>query len=69
MPYKVVIADASFDTYSYEKNVLEPIGAEVILGETTNDHQRIEECKDADAILLERGPFGRNVIEKLQRCK
>lgn len=69
MPYKVVIADASFQTYSYEKNVLEPIGAEVILGETTNDHQRIEVCKNADAILLERGPFGRNVIEKLQRCK
>ena len=69
MAFKVVIADSTFGTIVHEERVLRPLGAEVLLAQATTDEERIATCWDADAITLERGPFRRPVIEKLQRCK
>jgi D-3-phosphoglycerate dehydrogenase len=67
--FKVVISDYTYEDPSREKAVLEPIGAEVLLYDDRSDEERIAHCHDADAIICEMGPFRRNVIEKLERCK
>lgn len=69
MKFKVVISDYNYEEPSREKAVLEPIGAEVFLYDNRTDEARIANCRDADAIICEEGPFRRNVIEKLERCK
>lgn len=69
MKYKVVISDYTYEDPSREKAVLEPIGAEVFLYDDRSDEERIAHCHDADAILCEMGPFRRNVIEKLEKCR
>ena len=69
MPFKVVVADGTFGSIENEQRVLRPIGAEVIFADVHTDEERIATCWDADAVTLERGPFRRLVIEKLQRCK
>ena len=69
MKYKVVISDCSFETISYEREILEPIGARVELAQAFTDQERITACETADAILLEYGPINENVLRKLKNCK
>ena len=69
MKYKVVISDCSFETISYEREILEPIGAKVELAQAFTDQERITACETADAILLEYGPINETVLRKLKNCK
>ena len=69
MSFKVVVADSTFGSIENELSVLGPLGAEVNFADADTDEKRIASCWDADAVLLERGPFNRNVIEKLDKCK
>jgi len=67
--YKVVVTDDRHGDFSVEKEVLAEIGAEVIVCNCDTKEEVIEECKDADGILLNLSPMPVEVIEKLEKCK
>lgn len=67
--FKVYISDYDYPDLSIEKNVLEPIGAEVIgLKDKTGAHLA-ELAADADAIIQQYAKIMRPTIEKLTKCK
>lgn len=67
--FKVVITDDRHSDYSIEKEVLQSIEAEVKVCNCNVPEEVIEECKDADGILLNLAPMPEQVIEKLEKCK
>lgn len=69
MTYKVVVSDTRHADYSVERDVLETIGAQLMLADCVTEDDVIRECADADAILLDMAPMTANAIAKLKRCK
>ncbi|MFW6138541.1 MAG: C-terminal binding protein [Spirochaetota bacterium] len=67
---KVVVSDHDYPDLSIEKNVLEPIGAEVIGAQCKSGGKAlIKYVKDADAVLQQYAEIGEEVIRELTRCK
>ncbi|UCF82909.1 MAG: C-terminal binding protein [Desulfobacteraceae bacterium] len=69
--YKVVVINPGYETYRFEREILEPIGAELIItGEDCiTEELIISTARDADAILVREGPITRRVIESFEHCK
>jgi D-3-phosphoglycerate dehydrogenase len=69
--YKVVVVSLGYETYDYEREILKPIDAEVILTpkDCTTEDEVIEVARAADAILVRETPIGAKVIESFDRCK
>jgi len=69
--YKVSIVNLGYESYDIEREMLEPIGAEVYLvaEDPVTEENVILEAKDADAILVRGAPITAKVIQALQRCK
>ncbi|HJZ20875.1 MAG TPA: NAD(P)-dependent oxidoreductase, partial [Bradyrhizobium sp.] len=63
---------ASFTTagggYGYEKEALDPIGAEIVEA-PANETEFIAAAKDADAIYAKGMPISKTVIDALENCK
>jgi D-3-phosphoglycerate dehydrogenase len=55
--------------YEFEREALDPIGAEIVEIAPNSDEGFIEAARDADAIYAKGRPLRRNIIEKLERCK
>ena len=67
--FTVYISDYDYPDNEIEKNVLEPIGCEII-GLQCNTGQNLSElAHDADAILQQYAKIPRSTIEKLPKCK
>jgi len=54
--------------YDYEKEALDPIGAEIVEA-PANEAEFIAAAKDADAIYAKGMPISKAVIDSLQNCK
>jgi len=67
--FKVVVTDDRHSDFSVEREVLKDIGAEVIVCNCNTTQEVINECKDADGILLNLSPMPAEVIEMLEKCK
>ena len=69
--YKVVVVSLGYESYNYEREILKPIHAEVILTpkDCTTEDEVIEVARGADAILVRETPIGAKVIECFDRCK
>lgn len=67
--FKVVITDAEYESFEIEKEELNKIGAEVVLGQCKTEDEIIKIAKDADGLLVQYASITRRVIESLQKCK
>jgi len=67
--FKVVITDAEYESFEIEKEELNKIGAEVVLGQCKTEDEIIKIAKDADGLLVQYDSITRRVIESLQKCK
>ncbi|KMM37247.1 C-terminal binding protein [Guptibacillus hwajinpoensis] len=67
--YKVYVSDYDYSDLSIEKEVLEPIGAEVIGLQCKTGINLAEMAKDADAIIQQYAKISRETIEQLNKCK
>ncbi|MGD8883901.1 MAG: C-terminal binding protein [Desulfobacterales bacterium] len=69
--YKVVVVSLGYETYRYERDILNPIGAEIILSpiDCSTGEEVIEVAKDADAILVRETPITAKVLDAFERCK
>ena len=69
--YKVVVINPGYENYDIERELLEPLGAEVIVPERDCDTEDliISTAGDADAILVREGPVTARVIDSLTNLK
>jgi D-3-phosphoglycerate dehydrogenase len=67
--FKVYVSDYDYPDLAIERDILEPIGADVI-GLQCNDGAGLaEQAADADAILQQYAKIDRDTISKLKKCK
>ncbi len=69
--YTVVVVSLGYETYQYERDILNPIGAEVIVSpiDCSTEEEVIEVAKDADAIFVRETPIAAKVLKSFERCK
>jgi D-3-phosphoglycerate dehydrogenase len=69
--YKVVVVSLGYENYDYEREILKPIDAEVIISpvDCTTEEEVIEVAEGADAIVVRETPIGAKVIASFDRCK
>lgn len=67
--FKVYISDYDYPDNEIEKEILEPIGAEVIGLKCKTGEGLAELAHDADAIMQQYAKIPRSTIEKLKHCK
>jgi D-3-phosphoglycerate dehydrogenase len=69
--YKVVVVSLGYESYDTEREILKPIGAELILAsrDCLTEDEVIAAAGDADAVLVREAPMGERVIHSLRRCK
>jgi D-3-phosphoglycerate dehydrogenase / 2-oxoglutarate reductase len=66
---KIVITDHRFPNVDEERRLVEAAGGELIVGQTTDEDQLVEFCREADGVLAVRAPITRRVIEAMERCR
>ncbi len=69
MPHKIVILDDRYDSYQFEKNVLEPMGGTVVNVRAQAQDEVIAAVRDACGICVNLTPMPAPVIEALERCR
>lgn len=67
--YTVCVSDERHASYKIEQKMLESIGAELKLCHCANEDDLVEQCADADAILLDLAPMTAKAIAGLRKCK
>jgi D-3-phosphoglycerate dehydrogenase len=67
--YKVYVSDYDYPDLSIEKEILEPIGAEVIGLQCKSGKGLAELAHDADVILQQYAEIPRETLAKLKKCK
>ncbi|TBL76593.1 C-terminal binding protein [Paenibacillus thalictri] len=67
--YVVAVTDYGFPDLKQEEEVLLPLGFQFATGRCTTAEQVIQLAGEADAILTERAPITKEVIEQLHNCK
>ena len=69
--YKVVVVSLGYESYDTEREILKPVGAELVLApkDCLTEDEVIAVAGDADAILVREAPMGERVINSLRRCK
>lgn len=68
-PFRVVVTDCNFPNFEQERRVLEPIGAELIIGQCKTEDEVTALAHDADATLNQYAPMTAKVMSTLRRCK
>ena len=66
---RAVITDYDFPTLEPERRVLEAAGVEMVATQSRTEQELIDNCRAADALLVEYARITRPVIESLERCK
>jgi D-3-phosphoglycerate dehydrogenase len=69
--YKVAVVNLGYECYHIEREILEPVGAELILTpkDCLTEEDVIDVARDADAILVREAPIRGKVLESIDRCK
>jgi D-3-phosphoglycerate dehydrogenase len=69
--YKVVVVSLGYENYDYEREILKPLDAKVVLSpkDCTTEEDVIAVASDADAIFVRETPIGAEVLESFERCK
>ncbi len=69
--YKVAVVNLGYESYHVEREILEPIGVELILApkDCLTEEDVIDVTRDADAILVREAPIKGKVLESLAHCK
>jgi len=67
--YKVVITEAEYESFEIEKEELNKVGAELIIGQCKTEDEIIQIAKDADGLIVQYASITRYVIESLEKCK
>jgi D-3-phosphoglycerate dehydrogenase len=69
--YKVVVVNLGYESYQVEREILEPVDAELILApkDCLTENDVISVAKDADAILVREAPISARVLDSINRCK
>jgi D-3-phosphoglycerate dehydrogenase len=69
--YKIVVVNLGYESYRIEKEILEPLGAELVLAsrDCTTEDEVIAAASDADAIFVREAPLSRRVLDSLPRCR
>jgi D-3-phosphoglycerate dehydrogenase len=67
--YTVVVTDYGFPDLKQEEEVLLPMGVQLISGQCKTPEEVLRMAKQADAIITERAPITKEVIDSLERCK
>jgi D-3-phosphoglycerate dehydrogenase len=66
---KVVITDHRFPDVAQERRAVEASGGELVVGQTADEQELAELCKDADGVLTVRAAITRRVIAAMERCR
>ena len=64
--YKVVITEAEYKSFDLEKEELNKVDAEVIVGQCKTEDEIIQIAKDADGLIIQYASITRHVIESFQ---
>jgi D-3-phosphoglycerate dehydrogenase len=69
--FKVVVVNLGYETYQFERDILEPIGAELVLSprDCMTEEDVISMARDADGILVREAPIRKRAIDGLERCR
>jgi D-3-phosphoglycerate dehydrogenase len=67
--YTVAVTDYGFPDLKQEEAILLPKGFRIVEGQCKTEESVLKLARDADAILTERAPVTKEVIDNLQRCK
>lgn len=67
--FKVVVFPCDYEVLDIEREVLEPIGAEVVRVDSWDEKDLIEAAKEADAVLVQYTRIDEKILSKLERCK
>ncbi|MEA4934839.1 MAG: C-terminal binding protein [Lawsonibacter sp.] len=67
--YTVCVSDERHASYEIEQKMIESIGAELKLCHCEDEDDLIEQCGNADAILLDLAPMTAKAIAGLKNCK
>ncbi|UCG39467.1 MAG: C-terminal binding protein [bacterium] len=69
--FEVTVLSLGYESYDTEREILAPIGAQVVLAPTDclTEDQVIAAARDADAILVREAPVTERVLENLARCR
>jgi len=67
--FKVVITEAEYKSFEIEKEELNEVGAELIVGQCKTEDEIIQIAKDADGLIVQCASITRRVIESLKKCK
>jgi D-3-phosphoglycerate dehydrogenase len=69
--YTVVVVNLGFQTYDYERAILAPVDAKVLLApkDSMTADDVIAVAQNADAILVREAPITAKVLESLERCR
>ena len=66
---RAVVTDYDFPTLEPERAVLEAAGIELIPTQSRDEAELIENCRSADALLVEYATITRPVVAALERCR
>ena len=66
---KVAITDHNFDSTDIEKEVLEPLGCEVVLRQCKTEEEAIDLTADADYVLTQFARVTARVIDAMENCQ
>jgi D-3-phosphoglycerate dehydrogenase len=67
--YTVAVTDYGFPDLKQEEEILLPWGFRIVEDQCKTAEQVLELARDADAILTERAPVTKEVIDNLRNCK
>lgn len=66
---KVVITDHRFPNVDQERTVLDSLGAELLVPQTTEENVLLDLCRDADAVLTVRAKITKRIIDSMRNCR
>ena len=69
--YTVVVVNPGYESYDVEREILAPLGAEVIVSpeDCRTAEEVVASAADADAILVREAPISAEVLDALTRCR
>ena len=66
---KIYVVEKSYSDYSAEQEIIEKAGGELLFAHCKSERDIIEQCGDADALLLRQTPVGDEAFQKLTKLR
>lgn len=67
--FKVYVVEKSYSDYTAEQEIIEKAGGELIFAQCKSERDIIDQCIDADALLLRQTPVGDKALQKLTKLR